>query len=130
MLARKHEENLNLCLLPSLAWFHPPGLQSHEDIQLGHTHFVPVFSSCTMSPTILSDIYHLVRQFHDQKQEKKRQETVRRTSRQDNVFSSSNFMVPLVVFASVFSLQTATLYLGNLIWEFCCGPFCDLYQFC
>ena len=71
-----------------------------------------------MSPTILSDIYHLVRQFNDEKHEKKRQETVRRTSRQDSVFSASNLVGPLIVFASVLSLQTASLYLGNVQIKF------------
>jgi len=66
-----------------------------------------------MSPTILSNIYHLVKQFNDEKQEKRRQETVRRTSRQDSIFSTSNLVGPLVVFASVLSLQTASLYLDS-----------------
>ena len=71
-----------------------------------------------MSPTILSDFYHLVKQFNNEKQEKKRQETVRRTSRQDSVFSASNLVGPLIVFASVLSLQTASLYLGNVQIKF------------
>ena len=66
-----------------------------------------------MSPTILSNIYHLVRQFQDEKHEKKRLDSVRRRARQDSVFSANSLMVPLIAFASVLGLQTASLYLGK-----------------
>ena len=66
-----------------------------------------------MSPTILSNIYHLVRQFQDEKHAKKRLDSVRRRARQDSVFSANSLMVPLIAFASVLGLQTASLYLGK-----------------
>ena len=65
-----------------------------------------------MSPTIVRDIYNLVRQFQDEKHRQKNQDSVRKIARQDNVFSTNSFVIPFVVFTSVLGLQTASLYLG------------------
>ena len=60
-----------------------------------------------MSTTILSDIYHLVRQSNNEKNEKT---FVIRTDRQDSDIFASNFVLHLIVFAVSLGLQTAILY--------------------
>ena len=65
-----------------------------------------------MSPTIVRDIYNLVRQFQDEKHRQKNQDSVRKIAKQDSVFSTNGFVIPFVVFTSVLGLQTASLYLG------------------
>ena len=60
-----------------------------------------------MSPTIFSDIYHLVRQSNNEKNEKT---FVIRTDRQDSDIFTSNFVLHLIVFAVSLGIQTAILY--------------------
>ena len=66
-----------------------------------------------MSPTIVRDIYHLVRQFQDEKHRQNSQDSVRKIARQESVFSTNSFVIPFVVFTSVLVLQTASLYIGR-----------------
>ena len=68
-----------------------------------------------MSTTILSDIYHLVRQSNNEKNEKT---FVIRTDRQDSdIFASNNFVLHLVVFAVSLGLQTAILYFTGKVGQ-------------
>ena len=62
-----------------------------------------------MSPTIFSDIYHIVRQLDNDT-------FMRKTDRQDSV-SASNFVLLLIVFTVSLGIQTAILYFAGKVGQ-------------
>ena len=63
-----------------------------------------------MSPTIFSDIYHIVRQFDNDT-------FMRKTDRQESEISASNFVLLLIVFTVSLGIQTAILYFTGKVGQ-------------
>ena len=63
-----------------------------------------------MSPTIFSDIYHIVRQLENDT-------FMRKTDRQEGEISSSNFVLLLIVFTVSLGIQTAILYFTGKVGQ-------------